>query len=154
MEILMNNLKTFISKHDATVFTACVVLVLATIAGSIYGIVRFKQNAAKAQAIARAKSMDGQTFTITNISWNWIGDTKLILQSESGQNAGWIAMHTTNPLNDKINPLFLVFTNPHGRVPVPIKVKARFREIPWTNEQNGRSYENFTGSFVEFEEVQ
>jgi len=150
----MKNLKTFISKHDASVFTACLILAFATIAGSIYGFVRYKQNAAKAQAVARAKNMDGRTFTISEITWNFIGDTRLFLKTDEGQNAGWIAMHSTNPLNDKINPLFLAFTDPHGRVPVPMKVRARFRETPWTNEQTGRSYENFTGSFVEFEEVQ
>jgi hypothetical protein len=150
----MKNFKTFISNHGAGVFTACCILAIATIAASIYGFVRHQQNAAKNQAVARAKSMDGRTFTITNVSWNWIGDTKLILQNENGKDAGWIAMHTTNPLNDKINPLFLAFTNPHARIPLPMKVRARFRETPWNNQQTGRSYENFTGSFVEFEEAQ
>lgn len=150
----MKNVKAFIMKHDKATFVTCMILVIALAATSLYGFVRHKQNAAKAQAIARAKNMDGRTFTITNISWNFVGDTNLFLQTENGQNAGWIAMHTTNPLNDKINPLFLVFTDPHGHIPIPMRVRARFRETPWTNEQTGRSYENFTGSFVEFEEVQ
>jgi hypothetical protein len=150
----MRNFRLFISKNDVSVFTACLILIFATIAGSIYGFIRYKQNAAKAQAVTRAKNMDGRTFTISEISWNFIGDTRLFLKTDNGQDAGWIAMHSTNPLNDKLNPLFLAFTDPHGRVPVPMKVRARYRETPWTNEQTGRSYENFTGSFVEFEEVQ
>jgi hypothetical protein len=150
----MKNFKNFITKHDEASFTVCVIVILASIAGSIYSFIAYKQNAAKAQAIARAKSMDGRTYSINEIGWNFVGDTKLILKTENGQDAGWIAMHSTNPLNDKINPLFLAFIDPHGHLPLPKRVKAHFRETPWTDEQSGRAYENFTGSFIEFEEIQ
>jgi hypothetical protein len=53
----MKNFRTFISKHDAGVFTACCVLVIATIVGSIYGFVRYKETKAKNQAVARAIGM-------------------------------------------------------------------------------------------------
>ena len=133
-----------------TIPVLCVVLLFAAIATTV----TIKTRNARKQAVARAQKMDGRIFTITEIGWNFVGDTKLTLQTDQGQNAGWIAMHSTNPLNDKVNPFFLAFTDPHGHVPIGMKVKARFRETPWTDERSGRSYENYTGSFIEFEEIQ
>jgi hypothetical protein len=150
----MKNFKNFISRHDEAAGTACCILLIAALAASIYGFVRYKQNAAKNQAVARAKSMDGRIYTIDNVAWNWIGDTKLILKNEHGTDAGWIMIYHANPLDSKINPLTLSFTNPYGRVPVPMKVKTHYRENPWTSKYDGKTKENFTGSFIEFEEAQ
>lgn len=150
----MKTLRHFIAEHYQTAVPCLILLAFAITAGSIYGYLTHKTTVARNQAIQRAKNMDGRTFTITDVAFNFIGDTKLVLQNEQEQGAGWIAMHTTNPLNAKINPLFLVFTDPSGRLPLPMKVKARFRETPWTDENTGRTYEEFTGSFVEFEQVQ
>lgn len=133
-----------------TIPVLCVVLLFTAIATTV----TIKTRNARNQAVSRAQKMDGRIFTITEIKWNFVGDTQLTLKTDQDQDAGWIAMHSTNPLNDKVNPFFLAFTDPYGRVPIGMKVKARFRETPWTDKQSGRSYKHYTGSFLEFEEVQ
>ena len=95
--------------------------------------------------------MDGRTYMINNVAWNWIGDTKLILKNEQGADAGWVMIHFENPLDSKINPLTLALTKPHSQIPLPMKVKAHFRGTPWVDKYDGNTHENFTGSFVEFE---
>ena len=147
----MNNLKKFFRNHDEFCFVACSVLVIAAIASSIYCYVHHVQTKARNQAIARAKQMDGRIYSIDNVAWNFVGDTKLILKNERGADAGWVMIYMANPLNDKVNPLSLAFTDPYGRVPVPMKVKAHFRQAPWALKYDGTTKENFTGSFIEFE---
>ncbi len=147
----MKSIRDFVRKHDELSFIIAIIILFGTIAGSIYGYIHHAETKARNQAIARARQMDGRTFTIDNIAWNWIGDTKLILKDENGRDAGWIAMYMANPLNEKINPLSLVFTNPHGRIPLPMKVKAHFRPTPWTCKYDGEFKDNFTGSFLEFD---
>ncbi len=100
----MKTLKKFFRNHDEFCFAACSVLIIAAIAGSIYGYVHHVQTKARNQAIARAKQMDGRTYMINNVAWNWIGDTKLILKNEQGADAGWVMIHFENPLDSKINP--------------------------------------------------
>ncbi|MDX6577805.1 MAG: hypothetical protein QOE96_3758 [Blastocatellia bacterium] len=147
----MKNLKKFFRNHDEFCFVACSVLIIAAIAGSIYGYVHHVQTKARNQAVARAKQMDGRTYMINNVAWNWIGDTKLILKNEQGADAGWVMIHFENPLDSKINPLTLALTKPHSQIPLPMKVKAHFRRTPWVDKYDGNTHENFTGSFVEFE---
>jgi len=127
------------------------VLATGLILATIYGTIAYKQAKARNQAIARAKQMDGRIYSIDNVAWNFVGDTKLILKNERGADAGWVMIYMANPLNDKVNPLSLAFTDPYGRVPVPMKVKAHFRQAPWALKYDGTTKENFTGSFIEFE---
>lgn len=147
----MTKFKTFISNHSESLFGLCLVLAFAVVVGSACGYISHIKTKARNQAISRAQNMDGRTFTITQVGWNWVGDTKLWLTDENGKDAGWISMYMANPFNEKINPFFLAFTDPHGRVPIPMKVKARFRPTPWTDKNDGETKENFTGSYLEFE---
>ena len=147
----MKNMITFLRKHDELTSILCCALVIAIIAASIYGYINHTETKLRNQAIARAKQMDGRIYTIDNVAWNFVGDTKLILKNEHGMDAGWVMIYMNNPLNDKINPLFLVFTDPHGKIPVPMKVKAHFRPTPWTQKDVTSTRENYTGSFLEFE---
>jgi hypothetical protein len=126
-------------------------LVTGLILATIHGTIAYKQAKARNQAIARAKQMDGRIYSIDNVAWNFVGDTKLILKNEQGADAGWVMIYMANPLNDKVNPLSLAFTDPYGRVPVPMKVKAHFRQAPWALKYDGTTKDNFTGSFIEFE---
>jgi hypothetical protein len=147
----MKRIITFIKDHDETSFGLGLVLALLLVGGFIYGYIHHLQTKARTQAINRAKKMDGRTFTIDNVAWNWIGDTKLILKNEQGQDIGWVMIYMANPLDSKINPLTLAFTHPHDPVPVPMKVKAHFRETPWASKYDGKVKDNFTGSYIEFE---
>src|SRR5712664_1719862 len=110
------------------------VLVTGLILATIYGTIAYKQAKARNQAIARAKQMDGRTYMINIVAWNWIGDTKLILKNEQGTDAGWVMIHFENPLDSKINPLTLALTKPHSQTPLPMKVKAHFRGTPWVDK--------------------
>jgi len=147
----MKNFKSFVRNHDEFCSAAVIVLIIGAILTTVYGLKYHVENKARNQAIARAKSMDGKVYSIDAVAWNWIGDTKLILKNEHGADAGWIMIYMANPLDSKINPLTLAFTHPHDRVPVPMKVKAHFRETPWAAKYDGKVKENFTGSFLEFE---
>jgi hypothetical protein len=143
----MKNISSFLNRHDWIMPLLIVVL----LAASVYGGVSYVQTKARNQAIARAHRMDGKVFTITAVANNLVGDTKLILTDENGREAGWIAMYMANPFNEKINPLFLAFSDPNGRLPIPMKVRTRFRPEPWTSKVDGFVKDNYTGSFLEFE---
>ena len=106
----MKTFRALLARHDWIV----VVFIMGVLLASVYGTVTYVQAKARNQAMARAQRMDGKTFTITAVGYNFTGDTKLVLTDENGQDAGWIAMYMANPLNDKINPLFLALTNPYG----------------------------------------
>lgn len=135
-------------EHADLLFGALFTIVVVA---AIYGSLNYRERKLRNQAIARAKQMDGRIYTIDNVAWNWIGDTKLILKNENGADAGWIMIYMANPIDSKINPLTLSFTDPYGRAPVPMKVRARYREIPWASKYDGKTKDNFTGSFLEFE---
>src|SRR5216684_3126813 len=64
----MKHLKKFLRNHDEFCFVACSVLIIAAIAGSIYGYVHHVQTIARNQAVARAKQMDGRTNMNTTIA--------------------------------------------------------------------------------------
>jgi hypothetical protein len=110
----------------------------------------------RVQAVQRAMKMDGEVFIITNVGWNWIGDTQLYLQNARGEDAGWIMIHSENPIHKDINPFYLAFTpKRYDPLPLPMKVRAHFRQQPWTEKylDRERTHENFTGSFIEFEKL-
>jgi hypothetical protein len=144
-------MKKFVKTHYEKLAPIALVAIVAAIFITPFFVLSHLQTKARNQAIARAKQMDGRVYTIDNVAWNWIGDTKLILKNDRGENAGWVMIYMANPLDSKINPLTLAFTHPHDPVPVPMKVKAHFRETPWADKYDGKVKENFTGSFVEFE---
>ena len=135
-------------EHADLLFGILFTIIVVT---EIYGSINYRERKLRNQAIARAKQMDGRIYTIDNVAWNWIGDTKLILKNEHGKDAGWIMIYMANPLDSKINPLTLSFTDPYGRIPVPMKVRARYRETPWASKYDGKIKDNFTGAFLEFE---
>lgn len=143
----MKRITNFLGRHDWII----ALFIVAVLASSAYGAVSYVQAKARNQAIARAKQMDGKVFTITAVGFNFIGDTKLVLTNEHGQDAGWIAMYMANPFHKRINPFSLAFSNPNGHVPVPMKVRTRFRPTPWTYQTDGKTKDNFTGSYLEFE---
>ena len=147
----MKNFKSFVRKHGEFCSAAIIILIIAAILTTGFGLKHHVETKARNQAIARAKMMDGKIYSIDTVAWNWIGDTKLILKHESGEDAGWIMIYMANPLDSKINPLTLAFTHPHDPVPVPMKVKAHFRETPWAAKYDGKVKDNFTGSYIEFE---
>lgn len=147
----MKNFKTFFRNHDGFCSATAIILIMAAILSTGFGLKHHVETKARNQAIARAKLMDGKIYSIDSVAWNWIGDTKLILKNEHGTDAGWIMIYMANPLDSKINPLTLSFTDPYGRVPVPMKVRARYRETPWASKYDGKIKDNFTGSFLEFE---
>ena len=146
----MKSTIAFLKRHDALSFWLVTALVLATLYGGGYGIYRHKFNQARNQAIARAKRMDGQTFTIYQIGWNFVGDTRLFLTDENGKDAGWIAMYMNNPLTDKANPLFLLVINETDKNPLPMKVRAHFRTDPWSQPNLETTKEEYTASHLEF----
>jgi hypothetical protein len=141
----------FFRKHDEFTFTLCFVLLIATIGGAIYGYKSHIETKARNQAIARAKQMDGKIYSISEVAWNWVGDTELTLKNERGETTGSIMMYMANPFDAKINPLSLAFTHPHDPIPVPMKVKVHFRETPWAAKYDGKVKDSFTGSYLEFE---
>lgn len=147
----MKNFKMFVRNHDGFCSATAIILIMATILTTGFALKHRVETKARNQAISRAKLMDGKIYSIDAVAWNWIGDTKLILKNEHGTDAGWIMMYMANPLDSKINPLTLSFTNPYGRVPVPMKVRARYRATPWASKYDGKTKDNFTGSFLEFE---
>jgi len=141
----------FIKKHDETCFGIGLVIAFILVAVFVVSYVRHVKTKARNQAINRAQTMDGQIYTINNVAWNFIGDTKLILKNEKGQDTGWIMIYMTNPLDSTINPLTLAFIDPHGRVPVPMRVRPRYRATPWPRKYDATVKDNFTGSYLEFE---
>lgn len=145
----MKTLKRLAASEHADLLFGLVFAIV--IVSAIYGSLNYRERRLRNQAISRAKQMDGRIYTIDNVAWNWIGDTKLILKNEHGKDAGWIMIYHANPLDSKINPLTLSFTDPYGRVPVPMKIRARYRETPWASKYDGKTKDNFTGSFLEFE---
>jgi len=147
----MKRIVNFLRKHDGFTSLLFTVLIMAALVGSVYGYIHHTETKARNQAMARAKQMDGQIYTIDAVAWNWIGDTKLILKNQQGQDAGRIMIYMANPLDSKVNPLTLSFTNPYGRVPIPMKIKARYRDTPWACKSDGKTKDNFTGSYLEFE---
>jgi hypothetical protein len=60
-------------------------------------------------------------------------------------------IYMTNPFDSKINPFTLAFTDPYGKLPVPMKVRARYRATPWPPKYDSTIKDNFTGSYLEFE---
>jgi len=147
----MKNIINFIKRHDEAAFGVSIAVAFLMVAIFVCGYVHHLKTKARNQAINRAKKMDGRIYTIDNVAWNFIGDTKLILKNEQGQNAGWVMIYMTNPFDSKINPVTLAFTDPYGKAPVPMKVKARFRATPWPGKYDGTIKDNFTGSYLEFE---
>jgi hypothetical protein len=158
----MENLKNFIRKHDELCILATIILIVAGLLTTAFGVEHHRQTKARNQAIARAKSMDGKIYSINQVGWNWVGDTQLTLKNERQENAGSIMMYMANPFDSKINPLTLAFTHPHDRVcpsedvngncaPGPMRVKAHFRETPWADKYDGKIKDGFTGSYLEFE---
>jgi len=147
----MTNFKKFLLNHENLCSAVAVILVMAALLTTGFSLKHHVETKRRNQAIARARLMDGKTYSIDAVAWNWIGDTQLILKHESGEDAGWIMIYMSNPLDSKLNPLTLAFTHPHDRVPVPMKVKAHFRETPWADKYDGKIKDNFTGSYLEFE---
>jgi hypothetical protein len=112
----------------------------------------------RTQAIERAKRMDGGVYTITGVAWNWIGDTRLYLLNERGEDAGWVMIHMNNPFTREVNLLSLAFSDKrYDPLPFPMKVKAHYRAEAWDEEKpsphEGNRKENYTGSFIEFEKL-
>lgn len=142
---------TLIKKHDEVCFGIGIVLAILLVAGFVYGYAHHVQTKAKNEAIARAKKMDGKTYTINDVAWNWIGDTKLFLKDKNGSDAGWVMMYMANPFDKKVNPLSLAFSNPHDKLPFPMKVRPHFRPTPWTSDYDGKTKEGITASYLEFE---
>jgi hypothetical protein len=134
------------------------VSIVGTLAGLAFGSLAIWQHNGRTQAVQRAKKMDGETFTIKGVSWNWIGDTRLFLENERGEDAGWVMIHMNNPFTSKVNPLYLAFSEKrHEPLPFPMKVRTHYRPEAWEDEpasshQSDRK-ENFTGSFIEFEQL-
>jgi len=148
----MKSTIAFFKRHDALTFCLIAALVLGTLYGTGYGIYRHKFNQARNQAIARAKRMDGQIFTVYQVGWNFLGDTRLFLTDENGKDAGWIAMYMNNPLTDKANPLFLIIVDKTNKNPLPMKVRAHFRtDGPWTQPNVEKTKEEYTASHLSFE---
>lgn len=128
--------------------------IVGTLVGLVFGARAIWQHNGRAQAIQRAKRMDGEVYTIKGVSYNLIGDTRLFIENERGEDAGWIMIHMNNPLTAKVNPLFLAFSDKrYAPLPFPMKVRAHFRGEAWVDENCSSPRENFTGSFIEFEQL-
>ena len=147
----MKRIISIIKKHEEVSFGIGLVIAMLLVSTFVFGYIHHLKTKARNQAIARAQNMDGRVYTIDNVAWNWLGDTKLILKDETGRPTGWVMIYMTHPLTDKINPLFLAFTNPHGKIPLPMKIRAHFRPAAWTHKDVNDTHENYTGSFIEFE---
>lgn len=138
-------------------FAVAAVVVVGGILFMAFGYPAIRKHNDRVQAVQRAMKMDGEVFTITSVSWNWIGDTRLHLQNARGEDAGWIMIHSENPIHKDINPFYLAFTpKRYDPLPLPMTVRAHFRPQPWVETVLGRerTHENFTGSFLEFEQVE
>lgn len=140
---------------------AAVALAAVVVVGGIlfmaFGYPAIRKHNDRAQAIQRAMKMDGETFTIKGVSWNWIGDTRLFLQNARGEDVGWVMIHSNNPIHKEVNPFYLYFTPKRDDpLPFPMQVRAHYRAQPWVETVLGRerTYENFTGSFLDFEQIE
>ncbi len=133
-------------------FYAVAFSIIAVIVGSIVTTYKISTHNTRTQAVQRAQKMDGETYTIKGVSNNWIGDTRLFLENERGEDCGWVMIYMNNPLTSKVNPLFLFFSDKrHDPLPFPMRVRVHYRQEAWTDENVSSTKENFTGSFLEFE---
>lgn len=149
---MKNNWQTF--RDSETAHFLLTIAIIMTVVAAICATLAIKRRTAHKQAIQRAQKMDGHVYTVDNVAWNWIGDTKLMLKNEQGQDAGWIMIQLNNPLTNTVNPLLLALTRPHAPLPFPLRVRAHFRQAAWQDPYDKDTHENYTGSFIEFEEIQ
>lgn len=153
LRAIWKSIGVFADRHDRIIcFTLAVVIVGALYASAFTALSIWRHNG-RTQAVQRAMRMDGEIYTIKKVDWNWIGDTLLYLNNERGEDAGWVVIHNNNPLTSAVNPLYLSLLKPLAPLPFPMKVRAHFRAEAWENTATGRSYENYTGSFVDFEQL-
>ena len=59
-------------------------------------------------------------------------------------------IYMSNPLNEEVNPLFLLFAR--KRAQFPMKVRTHYRAQPHAL-RDGKTVERFTGSFLDFEKL-
>ena len=147
----MKNIIRFIKRHDEAAFGIGLVLAAVLVALFVFGYIRHVKTTLRNRAMTRAMKMDGHIYTINQIGWNFLGDTRLFLTDENGRDAGWIAMYMNNPLTDKINPLFLIVIDKTNQNPLPMKVRAHFRSTTWTQPNVDNSKEEYTASHLTFE---
>jgi len=126
------------------------VSIVGSLAGAAYGSLAIWNHNGRVQAVERAKKMDGEVFTIKGVSSNLVGDTRLFLQNSRGEDCGWVMIYMSNPLNEEVNPLFLLFAR--KRAQFPMKVRTHYRAQPHAL-RDGKTVERFTGSFLDFEKL-
>ncbi|HEY0171783.1 MAG TPA: hypothetical protein VGB98_12230 [Pyrinomonadaceae bacterium] len=137
-------------RREGIVCAVFAVSVVGALYGAVYGALAIWEHNGRTQAVQRAKKMDGEVFTIKGISSNLVGDTRLFLENARGEDCGWVMIYMSNPLNDEVNPIFLLFAR--KRAHFPMKVRAHYREQPHALK-DGKTVERFTGSFLDFERL-
>ncbi len=126
------------------------VSIVGALYGTVFGALTIWEHNGRVQAVERAKMMDGEVYTIVDVSSNFIGDTRLFLRNARGENCGWVMIYMSNPLNEDVNGLFLIFAR--KRLHLPMKVRAHYREQPHALK-DGKTIERYTGTFLDFEKL-
>ncbi|MFL6284582.1 MAG: hypothetical protein ACJ74Q_15660 [Pyrinomonadaceae bacterium] len=129
----------------ATIFA---VTVVGSIVLLVYGALAVWNHNGRVQAVERAKMMDGEVFAITDVSANFVGDTRLFLKNARGEDCGWVMIYMSNPLTEEVNPIFTLFNRKRPRY--PMRVRAHYRSQPHALK-GGKTIERYTGTFLDFE---
>lgn len=139
--------------RTAALVVSVVVALFATLVGAVYGTVAVSQHNARVAAVETARSLDGQTLFVHDITFNWFGETDLYLRDEAGRELPPVSMAHNNPLTGELHPLYVVLARKNTRLPV--KVRAHFRPDPWVLKiyESEKTYDTFAGSFIEFERL-
>lgn len=151
---LRKALKDFARAHEGFAAFVFSITIVGILVGSIFTALAIWKHNGRTQAVQRAMMMDGEVYTIKGVSYNWVGDTRLFLENERGEDKGWVMIHMNNPFTSEVNPLYLALSDKrHEPLPFPMKVRVRRRVEAWSDEVVNDTKENFTGSFLEFEKL-
>lgn len=141
-------------RRDGIASAVAAVVIVFALFGSAWTSVAVSRHNGRVQAVERARKMDGGIFTIKRVSYNFLGDTRLHLQNERGEDCGWVMLYMNNPLTREVNPIFLALSDKrYDPLPFPMKVRARYRPEAWTDAKLSSAKENYTGSFLAFEKL-
>lgn len=127
--------------------------IVGAIVGSVVATYQIKMHNARTQAVWRAQKMSGEIYTIKGVDFNWVGDTRLYLENDRGEDCGFVMMHMNNPFTSEVNPIYLTFAGNGYDNPFPMKVRTYYRQEAWTKEHVSSNKESFTGSFLTFEKL-